>query len=81
MIEYNAALNCARLYKNNIKICTEYECAYVFSGENDIFDYYIGGAENAPVVVWKKSGRITKLPELYINGSGKMLREFEVDYG
>lgn len=79
MVSYNEALSCAKLHKGNIDNCTEYENAYVFGCTDD--DNYIGGAGHTPVVVWKKSGRVTDLPELLINGGGKLLREFEVDYG
>ena len=77
MITYEEAMDIARQRKDQIDNCIEYENAYVFGFSGD--SNYDGGYGHMSVVIMKEDGRISTMPELVVNGTGKEIRMFKVE--
>ncbi|WP_028515154.1 hypothetical protein [Ruminococcus flavefaciens] len=79
MINYDEALEIAQKYKKNINICIEYEKGFAFGSSEDTG--YEGGYGHTTVVILKETGKVTKMPEFVMNGTGKEIGQYQIDCG
>lgn len=74
MITFEEAVQKAKELKPNIDGGTEWENGWVFSNLKEAGN--IGGP--SPVVILKKNGEAVNMPEFIIEGSGKMIKDFDL---
>lgn len=77
VITYEEAYKKAKELKPLINNCTEYENGYVFGYDDGSVPSDGGG--NQPCVILKEDGSAVVMPWFVINGTGKEIRDLEID--
>ena len=76
MIAYEVALEKAKTLKRNIDNGVEYENGWLFGCHADAG--FEGGGGHTPVIIQKEDGRAINMPQFIVNGTGKMLKAFDI---